>query len=257
MVLTGWAGGETDYSQAPFTMYMKSMMVSDYSTGTSYSYSDKSGSWKSIRSEGGQINGNSIAEPKSTETAPSVTATVDSIPAPWSGTHMETASYTTPDVWPWVATGSPAASSTGFPKGWKSGSGRVHPPSRSSVSEHSPTPSSRAPQSSISKTGHFISQSSFRFSSRPLAASSAAFSRSGHESFQGNVTRTAMSTTLAPTESATGETSTLTAGASITTNGISSPSAHAAPSVQNSGSMYRASVIVGGFSALLGVFALL
>ncbi|KAH9883980.1 glycoside hydrolase family 16 protein [Xylariomycetidae sp. FL2044] len=44
-----WAGGLTDYSQGPFTMYVKSAYVEDYSTGKEYTYSDKSGDWDSIK----------------------------------------------------------------------------------------------------------------------------------------------------------------------------------------------------------------
>ncbi|KAH7037092.1 concanavalin A-like lectin/glucanase domain-containing protein [Microdochium trichocladiopsis] len=44
-----WAGGETDFSKAPFTMYVKSAKVEDYSAGKEYSYGDNSGSWQSIR----------------------------------------------------------------------------------------------------------------------------------------------------------------------------------------------------------------
>ncbi|KAJ9490052.1 hypothetical protein VN97_g3218 [Penicillium thymicola] len=126
-----WAGGQTDYSQGPFKMYMKSMTVTDYSTGTSYRYGDKSGSWQSIVAEGGTINGNKAAEPTSTESAPAITATIDSVPVPWSGTHKETSSWVTPNVWPWVATGSPLASSTGYD--WESGSGQNMPPGGGSM----------------------------------------------------------------------------------------------------------------------------
>ncbi len=52
-----WAGGETDYSLAPFTMYIKSLVVTDYSTGKEYTYGDQSGSWQSIKAVDGEING--------------------------------------------------------------------------------------------------------------------------------------------------------------------------------------------------------
>lgn len=52
-----WAGGLTDFSQAPFTMSMKSIIVSDYSSGKSYSYSGTSGTWQSIVAEDGEVNG--------------------------------------------------------------------------------------------------------------------------------------------------------------------------------------------------------
>ncbi|KAI5867380.1 glycoside hydrolase family 16 protein [Durotheca rogersii] len=51
-----WAGGETDYSR-PYTMWVKSAFVEDYSTGKEYSYSDNSGSWESIKI----VSGNSTA----------------------------------------------------------------------------------------------------------------------------------------------------------------------------------------------------
>ncbi|KAK4140505.1 glycoside hydrolase [Dichotomopilus funicola] len=44
-----WAGGDTDYSKAPFDMYVKSVHVEDFSSGKEYQYSDKSGSWESIK----------------------------------------------------------------------------------------------------------------------------------------------------------------------------------------------------------------
>ncbi|QSZ32750.1 hypothetical protein DSL72_002329 [Monilinia vaccinii-corymbosi] len=54
-----WAGGETDFSKVPFTMYVKSASIQDYSTGSAYEWGDQTGSWQSIK----VISGNStIAE---------------------------------------------------------------------------------------------------------------------------------------------------------------------------------------------------
>ncbi|KAK3906672.1 concanavalin A-like lectin/glucanase domain-containing protein [Staphylotrichum tortipilum] len=53
-----WARGPTDYSRGPFSMLVRSAVVTDYSTGKTYTYGDQSGSWQSIRSDGGKINGN-------------------------------------------------------------------------------------------------------------------------------------------------------------------------------------------------------
>jgi hypothetical protein len=47
-----WAGGETDYSKAPFTMYVKSVEIVNYTPAESYTYSDKSGSSDSIEIHG-------------------------------------------------------------------------------------------------------------------------------------------------------------------------------------------------------------
>lgn len=53
-----WAHGPTDYSQGPFSMVVQRVKITDYSTGSRYAYGDTSGSWQSIRAEGGSVNGN-------------------------------------------------------------------------------------------------------------------------------------------------------------------------------------------------------
>ncbi|OCK76792.1 glycoside hydrolase family 16 protein, partial [Lepidopterella palustris CBS 459.81] len=47
-----WAGGPTDYTKAPFTMSVESVKIINYTPGTSYSYSDMSGSYQSIKVAG-------------------------------------------------------------------------------------------------------------------------------------------------------------------------------------------------------------
>lgn len=51
-----WAGGLTDFSEAPFTMNIRLIVVSDYSLGSKYTYSDQSGTWKSITLDKGTPN---------------------------------------------------------------------------------------------------------------------------------------------------------------------------------------------------------
>lgn len=53
-----WGGGQTDYSQGPFSMTVQSVKVTDYSTGTKYAYGNTNGTWQSIESVGGEINAN-------------------------------------------------------------------------------------------------------------------------------------------------------------------------------------------------------
>ncbi|KAH8886383.1 concanavalin A-like lectin/glucanase [Thozetella sp. PMI_491] len=48
-----WAGGDTDYSKGPFNMYVKNCHITDYSTGSEYTYGDKTGSWESIQIKSG------------------------------------------------------------------------------------------------------------------------------------------------------------------------------------------------------------
>lgn len=117
-----WAGGATNYAAGPFTMYAAEVSVVDYSTGKSYSYGDKSGSWESIESDGGKVNGNSDGTATVTN-APAVTSTTSGNEA-WDGTHKTdtaTVSYTT---------------LPGLPSGWTiSGSGKVVPSSAAPVSK--------------------------------------------------------------------------------------------------------------------------
>ncbi|KIW08294.1 uncharacterized protein PV09_01212 [Verruconis gallopava] len=47
-----WAGGITDYKDI-YTMMVKSVNVTDFSTGKQYTYSDMSGSWQSIKATAG------------------------------------------------------------------------------------------------------------------------------------------------------------------------------------------------------------
>ncbi|KAI1864614.1 hypothetical protein JX265_008338 [Neoarthrinium moseri] len=54
-----WAGGATNYDTAPFTMYVQSARVEDYSKGKEYVYGDRSGKWESIK----------IVEPTANSTA--------------------------------------------------------------------------------------------------------------------------------------------------------------------------------------------
>lgn len=178
-------------------MYMKSMKVTDYSTGTSYTYGDKTGNWQSITAKGGKVNGNSGEEPTETQSAPEVTATVD-IPEPWSGTHKETSAWVTPDTWPWVATEAPSggAASTGGlyrPSGYDSGSHPLQPPSGVSLSEITPEP--KIPMETNAKTG-ILSQYISPFTSVPLVSSSAVSSHPGLEgTAHKNVTRHATTKT--------------------------------------------------------------
>lgn len=45
-----WAGGVTDYSKGPYTMIVQSAQINDFSTGSAYQWTDKTGSFSSIKS---------------------------------------------------------------------------------------------------------------------------------------------------------------------------------------------------------------
>lgn len=48
-----WAGGETDYSQGPFTAYFQSISIVNYNPAATYTYGDLTGSWESIELSNG------------------------------------------------------------------------------------------------------------------------------------------------------------------------------------------------------------
>lgn len=62
-----WAGGLTDYPLGPFDMDIKSIIAVDYSSGSQYKYNDQSGSWTSIESVGGEVNGRLVQAKKEFE----------------------------------------------------------------------------------------------------------------------------------------------------------------------------------------------
>ncbi|CCU77409.1 beta-glucosidase/glycosyl hydrolase family 16/cell wall glucanase [Blumeria hordei DH14] len=52
-----WAGGLTDFSKGPFTMEIQSAQITDFGSGKEYEWTDRSGSWESIKA----VPGNSTA----------------------------------------------------------------------------------------------------------------------------------------------------------------------------------------------------
>ncbi|KAJ5113282.1 concanavalin A-like lectin/glucanase [Penicillium angulare] len=73
-----WAGGDTDYSDGPFSMYVKSVSIVNYNPAESYRWKDKSGSMDSIEVIGGTGTGASATTTgyylTSTGTAPASVA---------------------------------------------------------------------------------------------------------------------------------------------------------------------------------------
>ncbi|KAF9696766.1 hypothetical protein EKO04_005539 [Ascochyta lentis] len=128
-----WARGPTDYSKGPFTMQVKSLKVADYSTGSTYSYGDTSGTWKSIKSNGGVIY--SGGDRPVNSDSPQITATATGAPLPFTPSRTSS-DYERPSVYPWIpgtssATPEPTFGNyPGLPSGWTvSDSGKVLPPS--------------------------------------------------------------------------------------------------------------------------------
>ncbi|KAL4970323.1 glycoside hydrolase family 16 protein [Aspergillus stella-maris] len=134
-----WAGGETDYSAAPFTMYIKSVHIENTYPGNEYSYSDNSGDWQSINvdnskpdtsaSSSSSTSSDSTTTTKSTASSSSSSTSTDS-ETTTSTTDSETSSptSTTTDSDSETSTSdsdssSPTATETGAGSGSGSGSG--------------------------------------------------------------------------------------------------------------------------------------
>ena len=122
-----WAQGPTDYSAGPFTMTVQSLSITDYSTGSEYTYENESGDWNSIGSTGGRVNGNAGGSYSDTP-APAITSTSSGNVVPWSGSQSSAAATTTFSSYP------------GLPSGWSVNptTGKVIPPSAAPVSKHHP-----------------------------------------------------------------------------------------------------------------------
>lgn len=134
-----WARGPTDYSKGPFSMMVKSVSITDYSTGKEYRYKDTSGSWQSIESVGGTINGNVNNKGAITVTASAPgTAATTLVSVPVGGMGKDGSSATaTQTGWPWVGGTRPTAGS--IPSGWyMTPEGKI----LRSAGVHGPVPSS-------------------------------------------------------------------------------------------------------------------
>ena len=87
-----WSGGPTDYSAAPFTMTVKSVSITNYSPGSSYSYSDQSGSWQSIVVNGGSGIGGGNSDNSDSKSSSADTASSSKAVSGSSAIHISTAS---------------------------------------------------------------------------------------------------------------------------------------------------------------------
>lgn len=95
-----WAGGYTDLSEAPFTMYVKNLTIEDYTTsGDEYTYGDMTGDYTSII-----ISDNSTSASNTTSVSYSTNSTVGT-----SSSDNATTTATTPSS---LSSASSSSSST-------------------------------------------------------------------------------------------------------------------------------------------------
>lgn len=67
-----WAGGVTDYSQGPFTMFVERVDITNFNPAASYSFGDQSGSWESIQIDGAAAGGSGNDETSGGKSSSSV-----------------------------------------------------------------------------------------------------------------------------------------------------------------------------------------
>lgn len=72
-----WAGGVTDYTQAPFTMYVESVKITNKTPAGSYKYSDNSGSYDSIKTSKSTESSTTSSDSSSSTTSSSSSTSTD------------------------------------------------------------------------------------------------------------------------------------------------------------------------------------
>jgi len=144
-----WAGGETDYSKAPFSMYIKSVSITNTNPADSYTYSDNSGSSDSIKLSGA----GALSQTSSSSSSSSSTSSSSSQSTETSTTAHTTLTTTTQTSTATTTAGSTSASSTGSTSGSSStGSSTTGSSSTSSSSTGSGSSSSGSGSGSASST---------------------------------------------------------------------------------------------------------
>ncbi|KAK2010646.1 family 16 glycosyl hydrolase [Colletotrichum eremochloae] len=143
-----WAGGPTDYSKGPYTMTVQKVAITNTNPGKSYTYSDMSGSWQSIKVEAadastgdgtnsGQNDTSSAPASPSDPASPASPQTPASTPAPSSG----------------------SAAPTDGPLGNSTATGTTMRPSATSASRSGASASATSPASVSAAAGKMLSGS--------------------------------------------------------------------------------------------------
>lgn len=148
-----WAGGYTDFSQAPFNGYYKSVTVKDYMNGAksagSYVYGDQTGTYQSIKIEqgDGKTDGaqSSSVKPSATDSSKSAASTLSTVTSSADFTASVTQGIT-------LATGEPSSDNSTSASG-SSGSSAGSSATGSGSSSGSSSSSGSAPSSSVVTAG--------------------------------------------------------------------------------------------------------
>ncbi|KAK9322099.1 cell wall glucanase [Lipomyces orientalis] len=237
-----WAGGLTDFSQAPFNFYIRSLKVTDYSSGSEYVYADNSGSADSIQVVSGSAGGFSTSDAATSISAVTTTSTssVESTTSSEEWSTTVTSSSTAPTT---TSSSSTEASSTSIASTSSSSS-----TTSSSLTEVSST--SIAPTSSSSTTSNSLTEVSST-SIAPTSSSTSTTSSSSTEVSSTSTVSTSSSTSSSTISSASSSPmSSSSAASSALTSTSSSSFAPANSTTATSSSTSSISFVVGATSAL-------
>ncbi|KAK9493183.1 concanavalin A-like lectin/glucanase domain-containing protein [Lipomyces doorenjongii] len=188
-----WAGGLTDFSQAPFNFYIQSLKVTDYSTGTEYVYSDNSGSEDSIQAVSGSPGG--LTSETSFGTATSSSASADPITTtdPTTSTSsVESTSSSVTSTVPATSSSSSTLSSTTSSSLTSTTSSSLTSTTSSSLSTSSTT------SSSLTSTASSLTPSSTTSSSSASSSTSIAPSSSSASSWTASTLSSSSSSLSSP-----------------------------------------------------------
>jgi beta-glucanase (GH16 family) len=88
-----WAGGETDYTAGPYTMYVESVSIYNANPASSYTYGDMTGDWTSIKMDSSASSDSSSSS--SSSAAASTTSTASKTSSSNSTTTKSTSTTST------------------------------------------------------------------------------------------------------------------------------------------------------------------
>ncbi|CAG7942007.1 unnamed protein product [Penicillium nalgiovense] len=179
-----WAGGPTDYSKGPYSMYIKSITVKNANPAESYTWSDKSGSSDSIKFTGSDAVSSRSTTSEAATSSSEATSSTGSPSTTTEGTSSATTTLST------KTSGSSSASSTAASSsGAGASSSGVSPSGPGSSASPSGSSDSGSGSSSSSPSGSGSSTSASASASPSFnAAASAAASYVGPVSLLGLVT---------------------------------------------------------------------
>jgi hypothetical protein len=89
-----WAGGETVYTDGPFSMYVESVNITNYNPAQAYKYTDKTGAYTSIKASNGTTSTN-LSGTTSSSISSSASASSSSKASSSSAASASASSYMT------------------------------------------------------------------------------------------------------------------------------------------------------------------